>query len=214
MTRDPMRRVVRHILVSSATWICLLAPNVSLADPPCPPPREKESSPATDECGQPTLNSGDFVRFKTASSRGFRKGHIESVDDLQLTVVDEDGAKTSLSWVHIDRLDLQVGLRREYGKGILIGAGVGLVLGLILPSPEFDFCVKEPCDARIWERRQMVRIGIGIGVLGGLIAAASSEPTGPKWERIRLPYRRIATSLESRGSPLRDGVAVRITFSF
>jgi hypothetical protein len=209
-----MRRAVRRILLSFAVWVCLLAPNVSLADPRCPPPREKESSVATDECGQPTLSPGDFIRFKTASSRGFRKGHIESVDDVQLTVVDEDGAKTSLSWLHIDRLDLQVGLRREYGKGILIGAGLGLVLGLILPSPEFDFCVKESCDARIWERRQMVHIGVGVGILSGLIAAASLEPTGPKWERIRLPYRRLATSLEFRGSPRRDGVAVRITFSF
>jgi hypothetical protein len=188
---------------------------ILLASPPAraTPEQEGAAPPASDENRQPTLKPGDTVRLRTALPAQRLEGRVDSIDDAQITVTNEEGKKLSLPWTSIDRLDLQAGRRHTYGKTVLISSGICLGVGLLIPPPKPKYCFGESCDEPLWSRQQQASAALAVGVLVGLIGEAASEPRAPRWERVHLPYQppRVAflgfsTSLE------RGGVAFQATF--
>lgn len=201
--------------VSVLLGIGLLIPCAVLADASiCPPRPGDESAAGGDACRRP-LVPFDNVRLKTTFNGKTLTGPIDSVDDRQITIIDRKGGKQSLPWSTVSRLDLQVGLQRQYGRMMLLGAGIGAALGLVLPLPKPDICFGESCDEPLWDREEQVAGMLVVGFLTGLIGESLSDPWAPRWERVRLPYQPpVVTSFAVGPTDGHGGMGFRVTFSF
>ena len=185
------------------------------------PATPQEDSAAGGEAVAPQpqpLVPGDTVKLKTARDPGQLKGTLMSLNECQITVVVKGGAEVSVPWASIKRLDVQVGVRHRYGTWALIGGGVGVFLGLLVPNHEECFAPGCP-DEEAFARSQAVVIGGVLGVLTGLVAEGTSPPSAPKWGRVLPltypPYRPAAGKSVGFGvAPDRDGLAVRLVLGF
>jgi hypothetical protein len=202
------------LLLVSLLCSCILWPDLSRADTTQQAVPQEDSAESADADASQALVPGGTVRLKTALPRGSLKGMVKSLDDAQITVVLKEGEEVSVPWTSIKRLDVQVGLRHRYGMGALIGGGVGVFMGLIIPNHEECFAPGCP-DEETFARSQAVVIGGIVGALGGLWAEGIRAPSAPQWERVRAPYTPAAgTSLGFGVSRDRDGLGVRLVLGF
>ncbi len=152
-----------------------------------------------------TLVPGRRVRVEIAGSAKF-VGNVARIGQDTIGLVGDAGDTVWVARKSISRLDVYMGeghnVGRAAARGTAIGAGVGLVLGIIAVAgqSEGDFLYTPPgqliasglLGGAVW--------GLGIGTVVGLIAKS------PKWSQVP-----VATLKVTPAGP--DGAGVALGFS-
>lgn len=143
---------------------------------------------------------GSRVRITTTGDRAPIKGLVVAVDPQTVTLATDAGVvKTPVS--SISAADISLGKRRFTRRGIAIGAGLGLVIGLLAPVDESD------TTTALWDesRGLSALYGLSMGTAYGALVGALIKTD--RWSRVELS---IASSPAPVGRPrIRIAGAIR-----
>jgi hypothetical protein len=134
-------------------------------------------------------------------------GVLISLDADSVRIVDRTGVRHAFARGGLRRLEMSLGegrrVGRAVGRGALIGAGAGLLLGVGASTEESGW--GSPCDGA-----GCVPLGIGVGALwgagiGGLIGVAVKSE---QWQRID------AVPAEPAVAPVAYGIGIGVKMRF
>jgi hypothetical protein len=131
------------------------------------------------------LQPNERVRGTTADGIRFN-GVLQSLDDVGLDIrLRGDLAATHFRFSGVEQLEVQRGTRRSQGrgavKGLLIGAGIGILAGGISGSTSSDPYI---CGGGCGSELAIVG-GVGLGVVGLLVGAILGSSVGD-WVSVPL----------------------------
>jgi hypothetical protein len=121
--------------------------------------------------GVDLLSVGSRVRFTSSAIQGRMKGLVVALDGGTMTLAgDEGGVPLKVPVASITALEASVGKKRHWLRGMLIGGGIGLLVGITGPVDESycggesgNFCSRE--EAVIGGTLVSAGLGAGIGAL-------------------------------------------------
>lgn len=142
-----------------------------------------------------SVTAGSKVRV-TVEDDGRTTGRLRFLREGNLgLVVGGDSVVREIPVASIERLEVAVGQRSGIAGRALIGAGVGLALGVVLCSDDPNGFIFQKVECYV----ALPLIGGGLGVLGG--ALDSTE----RWKRV--PVEGLHLTL---GTPPRGGVGLQL----
>ena len=151
----------------------------------------------------PPLEAGARVRVVVSSGQGRLTGGLLAVDNERLTLqIENEKTPRVLPRAEVTALAVSAG-RRSRGRGALLGAGVGVVVGAVIgfaggDDPNVD-------EGGLTASENAVE-GAGIfGAIGALIGLAI--PPGERWKEVPLDRVRVSL-LPVRGRGVRVSVVV------
>ena len=156
----------RHVLAAGAALMFSMIAEAQ-ADSPLPP----------------LVAVGSKVRLQSTQVGGRLRGIVAAVDEKQLTLAREDGAPAIVPLNTVTSMDMVVRRKRKTLKGLAIGTGIGVLLGLVIPEDSED----PLCEAdgnSLCSRGEAVAIGMVSGALWGTGIGALIK--GDVWAPVTL----------------------------
>ena len=148
------------------------------------------------------LTPGSRVRLVSSSVGARLQGTVLAVDDKELTLVSEERPPLKVALSSIAELDLSMGRRRHWRRGLLIGAGVGLLWGAVAKVDE-DFCDPDYTTNFCSRGEAMGGMTAASGLMGAGIGALFKSD---RWAPVRLGRPGVGSD--------RKGFAVTVALSF
>src|SRR5262245_44544010 len=161
----------------------------------------------TDSPQPPLVAVGSKVRLHTTQVGGQLRGIVAAVDQQQLTLAREDGAPAIVPLNTITSLDLVIRRKRKTLKGLAIGTGIGVLLGLVIPEDSEDpLCGID--GNNLCSRGEAIAIGMVSGALWGTGIGALVK--GDVWAPVTLKPQPSAAAPGQRKSGF--ALAFRVRF--
>jgi hypothetical protein len=159
------------------------------------------ASPQADDAAVSSLKQGDRLRVESRSLDAICIFQGVRDDTLMMRIPGGDAIE-KLAFTDLDRLEVSLGqrsrwlgARRGFTFGLLSGAAVGAVMGLLWPegNPDRDFFYLSKDQAG-------ALLGIGLGLVGGLVGAViGTIHPGEEWQRIDLD-KMVGIGLDESGA--------------
>ena len=158
-----------------------------------------------------SVHVGSRVRVR-AGKRSF-VGKVDAMDRGALTLIEDwTPHPIAIPTASITRVEISSARRRHAGKGALIGAGTGALLGLLASSGDTGcgLVLYEPCTTGRLARNVVV-IAASAGLWGSLIGAlvVSEDWREASVEDVRSP-KQVRVSI----APVRRGARLALSVSF
>jgi hypothetical protein len=143
------------------------------------------------------LSVGQRVRITRSSQEPPLVGSLYQVDDRQLVIDDGKGAFTSVPTADVRKIELTMGKRSNVVRGAIIGASIGVALGV---TAVVALCDDNDC---INEGGAIAVLGLGGGALGAIVGAPIRTE---RWQSVPLD------GVRSRVDGPRSQLAVTLRF--
>jgi hypothetical protein len=170
----------RHVLAAGAALMFSMIARAQADSPP------------------PTLVAvGSKVRLHSTQVGGQLRGIVAAVDQKQLTLAREHGAPAIVPLNTLTSLDRVVGRKRKTLKGLAIGTGIGVLLGLVIPEDSEDPLCKVD-GSNLCSRGEAMAIGMISGALWGTGIGALVK--GDVWAPVALKPQQSAVVSGQRKS--------------
>ena len=180
----------RHVLAAGAALMFSMIAEARADSPPLP-----------------LVAVGSKVRLHSTQVGGQLRGIVAALDEKQLTLAREDGAPAIVPLNTLTSLDRVVGRKRKWLKGLAIGAGIGVLLGFVVPEDAEDpLC--EHDGNNLCSRGEAMAIGMFSGALWGTGIGALFK--GDVWAPVTLKPQQSAVASGHRKSGF--ALAFRLRF--
>lgn len=195
---------MRHRLPLVVALLGLAASEAAAQQAPQPPALE--------------LPAGARVRLQTRASGAWINGTLASADSGSISIVPEDapplGAnQLRLPAASVTRLELVTGKKRQWLPGLLIGAGLGVAMGLTMDVDparcQFDdnyFCSRGSAVAAIGGTVAAIGTGVGALIRKDVWTPVALDALGPP------PVRVTRANLGLRAVPGGVGLTLSVRF--
>jgi hypothetical protein len=141
-------------------------------DPP-EPSRVLAEEPRTEILGYPTPDPGHRLRVSTAQDR-YAGAYVGSAEDGALLMKSPEGGVLRIPASSIESIEVSQGVQGHFGLGAAIGAGVGLIGGVIWANTcrntGGEFFNLDPCDTSA-ETPAVGVMTVTYALLGGLVGS-------------------------------------------
>jgi hypothetical protein len=160
------------------------------------------------------LSPGERVRFKIEGTRGYQTGTVRTAGDGSLILSTADGTR-AIPMDGTFRVQRWAGKEDHPGAGLLIGAAVGAVFGLVVAASEdYSRQPRSLVDLDAWSGSAMEEnddmgfalMGAGVGAVAGLLVGTILETDA--WTDVSQPW-----SVGVSGTPTGATVALTIPLS-
>jgi hypothetical protein len=146
------------------------------------------------------LVEGAKVRVEAPEvSAGRIQGAVAELRAAAL-VVSVDGRRVAVPWRAIRRMDVSAGERRHALRGLLIGAGAGALLSIVMPK-----CVNEGCTSEVGFDPAFALVGALSGSAWGSLIGALVKTEDWKAVSVRL----AVAPMPRRGASVAVSIAIR-----
>jgi hypothetical protein len=167
-----------------------------------------------------TLPMGARVRLQTAAAPGsWVKGVLVSADSASIGLVPEDAPplvanQLRLPTTSVGRFELKTGSKRHWLYGLIVGAALGLALGV---TSDVDPVACEYSYEYFCSRGEA--IAAGVGVLGAVGAGVGALVKTDRWTPVALdalapPAPRVSGAAPRLRALPRGGVELGLTIGF
>ena len=154
--------------------------------------------------------AGERIRVRQAGEPSRVGTLVALANDTLVVRWENDSATARLPVAQVSQLDVSRGSQRRVmsrlGRGFMIGAGAGAVLGGVGGAMEDCegelFCVGPAGGALIG--------GVVFGATGALIGALTGLAPSERWERARLDRERVTLLIQTRID--RKGIGLAVAF--